>query len=115
MTRCVDNEQTRDLEFESVVLVDDRSLGLEGVHREVCGTDLLSDTTSFALLDVGLADLVEKLRLTSIDVTKNTANRRTKVVLGSSGASCFLLLFALERSCLLALACEPLGDGLLFV
>jgi hypothetical protein len=75
VARCIDDKQTRDLHLESTILVDDSSLLLESVDREVCGTDLLGNTTSFALLHVCLTDLVEQLRFTGIDVTKNTANR----------------------------------------
>lgn len=74
MTGCVDDQQTGHLELELAVLVDDLGLLLDGLDRKVGSTNLLSDTTSFALLDVGLADLVEQLGLSGIDVAQNTAN-----------------------------------------
>lgn len=81
MTRRVDNQKTRDLELELAVLVDDLRLLLDGIDREVGGTNLLSNTTCLTFLDVGLTDLVKQLRLTGIDVAKNTANGRSEVVL----------------------------------
>ncbi|RBQ68079.1 hypothetical protein VDGD_21613 [Verticillium dahliae] len=85
VTGRVDDQKTRDLELESAVGVDNGRLLPDGLDGEVCGTDLLGDTASLALLDVGLSDLVEKLRLSGIDVTENTANGRPEVVLGPGG------------------------------
>ncbi|ROW05672.1 hypothetical protein VMCG_05275 [Cytospora schulzeri] len=81
VTGRVDDQETRDLELKLAILVDDMCLLLDGVDGEVSGTNLLSDTTGLTFLDVGLTDLVEQLRLTSIDVAKNTANGRSEVVL----------------------------------
>ncbi|KAI6776081.1 hypothetical protein HG530_000026 [Fusarium avenaceum] len=87
VTRGIDNEKTRNLEVELAIGVDNRRLLSNGLNREVCGTDLLCNTTSFAFLDVGLSDLVQKLGLSGIDVTENTANRGSQVVRGSSSQS----------------------------
>ena len=38
--------------------VHDRSLGLDSFQREVGGTNLLRDTSSFAFLDIGLTNLI---------------------------------------------------------
>jgi hypothetical protein len=80
VTGCVDDQQTRHLELELAVLVDDLGLLLDGLDWEVGSTNLLSDTTCFAFLDVGLTDLVEQLGLSGIDVSQNTANGRPEVV-----------------------------------
>lgn len=40
-------------------LVEDKRLGYDRVDREVCCSDLLSDTTCFALLHICLPDLHE--------------------------------------------------------
>ena len=80
VTGGIDDEETGNLELELAVAVDNSRLLLDGLNGEVSGTNLLSDTTGFAFLDVGLTNLVEQLRLTGIDVTKNTANGRAKVV-----------------------------------
>jgi len=85
VSRGIDDQQTGDLDFV-VILVDDSRLVLDGGSREEGGTDLLSDTSSFALLDRSLTDLklayisdkthlVEELGFTGIDVSENTTNR----------------------------------------
>jgi hypothetical protein len=74
VTGRVDDQQTGYLELEAAVLVDDCSLLLDGLDWEVGGTNLLSDTTGFAFLDVGLTDLVEQFGLSGIDVSQNTAD-----------------------------------------
>lgn len=84
MTRCVDDEQTRGLKLHLALGVHDRSLRLDCFGREVSCTNLLSDTSGFSLLDIGLTDLVQKFRFTGIDVSENTADRRAKIVLGGS-------------------------------
>ncbi len=48
----VNDEETGHLVLEWRVLVEDSGLGLEHLGGEVGGTDLLGDTTSFALLNV---------------------------------------------------------------
>jgi hypothetical protein len=77
----VDDEETGHLKLELAVGVNHGRLLLDGLDREVGGTNLLSDTTGLALLDVGLANLVEQLGLAGIDVPKNTANGRAQIVL----------------------------------
>ena len=115
VSRCIDDKKTRNLVFLRSILkavnvqprlppsprqvwgylVENSSLGLDSVHREVSGSDLLCNPTSFALLDVRLPDLeakvrersfgskessivttylIQKLRLPGIDVPENTAN-----------------------------------------
>lgn len=74
MTRGIDDKKTGNLELELAVLVDNSCFLLNGFGWEVCSTNLLSDTTGFALLDVGLSDLVKELGLSGIDMTENTAN-----------------------------------------
>ena len=59
MTGSIDNQKTRDFVLEAVILIHNGSLLSNGFDREVSGTDLLCDATSFALLDVSLTDLVE--------------------------------------------------------
>ena len=65
MTGRVDDEKTRDLVLEAVVLVDNRRLLLQSIHREVSGTNLLCDTSSLALLDVRLTNLCRTSQLSS--------------------------------------------------
>ncbi len=43
--------------MQSAHPVDDLRLFLDGLYWEVSGTNLLCDTSSFALLDIGLTDL----------------------------------------------------------
>ena len=75
MSGGIDDEKTRNLvlllaileDSQQVVsscdatkklyLVHDSSLGLDSIHREVRSTNLLSDTTGFAFLNVGLPNL----------------------------------------------------------
>lgn len=96
VTRRVDNEQTRELVLFEVVLMKNESVTLppcrarrkedpyisknagpllDRIHREVGRADLLSDTARFALLHVGLSDLVEQLGLARVDVTHDDTNR----------------------------------------
>ncbi|GKT50196.1 uncharacterized protein ColSpa_10378 [Colletotrichum spaethianum] len=79
----IDDQQTWDLELKRAVSVDNGRLLPDSLDREVGSTNLLSNTTGFALLHVGLTDLVQKLGLSGIDVAQNTANGRSEVVLGS--------------------------------
>src|SRR5271156_6806839 len=73
VTRSIDDKQPRDLEVEGIIFVHRSSLHLDSIERKISCTDLLRDTSGFTFLDVGLTDLIEKLCLTSIDVTENTA------------------------------------------
>ena len=57
MTRSIDNKETGDLVLLLAILIEHCSLGLDGLRREVGGTNLLCDTTSFTFLDVGLTNL----------------------------------------------------------
>ena len=104
MSRRVDDQETRDLVLLLAVLIHDSRLGLDGLDWEVCRADLLCDTSCFPFLHISLTDLdksmydqrlgdasaveahlVQQLRFTSIDVSKNTADRAAEVVLASSG------------------------------
>ena len=75
MTRSIDNQETRDVEFERSIFVDDLCLRFQSIDWEVCGPNLLRDTTSFAFLDVRLPDLVEKFCLTGVNMAQDTADR----------------------------------------
>jgi hypothetical protein len=99
----IDDEQSRDLELESAVLVDNGCLLLDSFDWEVGSSDLLSDTASFTFLNVGLPNLVKKFGLASIDVSQNTADGRTQVVLGPSCQGSLVLLLAPLSSFLLPL------------
>lgn len=57
VSRGIDNEQTRNLVLLVAVLIHDGSLLLDCIHREVCSTNLLSDTAGFTLLNIGLTNL----------------------------------------------------------
>ena len=59
MTGCVDDEETRHLEFEGTIFIDYLSLCLKGIHWKVRSTYLLSDASSFTFLNVRLTDLVQ--------------------------------------------------------
>ncbi|EPE03432.1 hypothetical protein F503_07735 [Ophiostoma piceae UAMH 11346] len=85
VTGRVDDQQAGHLEVERAVLVDDGRLLLDGVDGEVRGADLLRDATSFALLDVGLAHLVEQLGLAGVDVAHDAADGRAQVIAVGSG------------------------------
>lgn len=110
VTRCIDNQETGDLELELAIRVDDGRLLSDGLDREVCSTDLLCDTTGFAFLDVGLSNLVQKFRLSGIDVTQNTANRGSQVVLGSGSQSSLVSLLTALSSLSLSLDLGLLGS-----
>ncbi|KAH3659215.1 hypothetical protein OGATHE_006099 [Ogataea polymorpha] len=79
VTWGIDDQQTWNLVNHLLVWSHDSSFLLDGLHREVCGTDLLRNTTSLASLNVSLSNLVQKLGFTGIDVTQNTADRRTQI------------------------------------
>ena len=57
MSRRIDNQKTGDLVLSLAVLVQNSSLRLDRIDGEVRCTDLLSDTTRFALLDIRLSNL----------------------------------------------------------
>jgi hypothetical protein len=115
VTRCIDDQETGHLELEAAVAVDHGRLLLDGVYREVGSTDLLGNTTSFALLDVGLSNLVEQLRLSGIDVTQNTADGRAQVVLGPRGKGSLVSLLSPLGGFLLALCLSGLSSRLLLI
>lgn len=69
MARGINDQETGDLELKLIVLVNDGRLRFDGLNREVCSTNLLGNTSSLALLNVGLSNLVKKLRLSGIDVS----------------------------------------------
>ena len=81
MTRSINDQKTWNLELEGVVFVDNLGFRLNGIDGEIRSTNLLGDTSSFTLLHIGLSNLVQQFRLTSIDVPENTADRRSEVVL----------------------------------
>ena len=77
VARCVDDEKTGDLVLLLAILlynersqavcdtfirylVQDSSLRLDSFHREIGGTNLLRDTTSFTFLDIRLTNLHKK-------------------------------------------------------
>jgi hypothetical protein len=109
VARGVNDQETGDLELKPIVLVNDGRLRFDGLNREVRSTNLLGNTSSFALLNVGLSDLVKKLRLSSIDVSQNTADGRAQIVRGSSSQGGLVGLFSPLRSFLLALSFGLLG------
>jgi hypothetical protein len=100
------------LELKLAILVDNIGFLLDGLDREVGRTDLLCDTTGFTLLDVGLANLVEQLRLAGIDMAENTANGRAEVVGRTCCQGSLMCLFAAISSFPLALRLDiPLLFG----
>ena len=111
VTRRVDDQQTRDLELQLAVGIDDSSLLLDSIDREVRGTDLLGDTSRLAFLNIGLSNLVEQLRLACIDVSQNTADGGSQVVLGSGSEGSLVVLLTTLCSFLLALGFSLLRGG----
>lgn len=65
---CVDNEKTREFELLNIVLAQHRCLALDRFDREVGGTNLLSDTSGFSLLNVRLSNLSSQRRRMSVSV-----------------------------------------------
>ena len=57
MSGCIDDKKTWDFVLLQAILVDNGRFRLDCIDREIRGTNLLSDTTSFAFLNIGLADL----------------------------------------------------------
>lgn len=98
VTRGIDDEETGKLVFCEISISENASLLLDSVHREVGGSDLLSDSSCFSFLNVRLTNLpalfnqsrvdslprekrfthlVEEFGFTSIDVTHDYTNGRT--------------------------------------
>ena len=57
MSWGINDEQARNLVLLTAILVHDGRLGLDGLDGAVRRTNLLSDTSSFTLLDVRLTNL----------------------------------------------------------
>jgi hypothetical protein len=81
VSRSVDDKETRDFELEFTIWVHWCDLLLQRRRWEIRSANLLCDATSFAFLDIGLSNLVEKLSLAGIDVAEDTANGRSEIVL----------------------------------
>lgn len=64
----------------------DPALFFDVLDWDICGTDLLGDTTGLAILHVCPTKFIEDLCLSSIDVPQDTDDRRSKII------SCALLL-----------------------
>lgn len=60
VSRSVDYKKARNLVFLRTVLVQNRSFGHDSIYRKVRSTDLLGNTSSFTLLNVGLTDLMKR-------------------------------------------------------
>jgi len=91
VTRGVNNEEAGKFQIEWLSVSHDIDMFLKVIFREVSGTDLLSDTSSFIRLYVGLSQLIQDKRLSRVDVTHNTNNGTTQF-LGTLG-----LLFSPSR------------------
>ena len=96
----IDNKQPRDLELEAVVLhrpssapsslpavrerthlIQNGRLRLDSLNREIRRTDLLRNPSRLALLNIRLPDLIQQLRLARIDVSQDTADRTSQIIL----------------------------------
>lgn len=58
VSRGINDQQPRNLVLDSPVLVDDGRLLLDGLDREVGGTNLLGDSTCFTFLNTCLTNLI---------------------------------------------------------
>lgn len=88
MARGVDDQQSRDVDWYFIEGLAFLNLFDELFRREESSTDLLGDTTSLALLDVSVTDLVEQCGLTGVDVAEDAANWASELSLlaGEIGA-----------------------------
>ena len=90
VARRVNNQKAGDLIFDLINVIKLIKVLFEVFPGEIRGTDLLSDTASFASLHVGLAQLVKDQRLARVDVAHDA----------NDGAAQFLwLLLLLKVGC----------------
>ena len=115
MTWCVNNEHPGDGELEFLGFIQTSSLSLESLLFEEGGTNLLCNTSGFALLNVGLTNFVEQFRFSSIDVTHNDDDWTTQIVPCSCCQISLFLFFTFSLPLLsLLLDKEGLAIGFLF-
>ena len=62
-------------------LVQNSRLRLDRLNREIRRTDLLRNPSRLALLNIRLPDLIQQLRLARIDVSQDTADRTSQIIL----------------------------------
>mmetsp|Transcript_36197 Transcript_36197/g.87602 ORF Transcript_36197/g.87602 Transcript_36197/m.87602 type:complete len:763 (+) Transcript_36197:174-2462(+) len=92
VTWCINDEHTRNLKVKLFGFIEFGGLGLQSLLFKKGGTNLLCNTSSFSLLDIGLSNLIQQFGLSSIDVTHNDDNRTTQIV-GRSCCQIDLFLF----------------------
>lgn len=103
MARGVDDQQSWNVDWYFIKRLAFFNLFDELFRREESSTNLLGDTTSLALLDVGVADLVEQCGFTGVDVAEDAADWASELSLLASEIGAivtpfvgfFLLLFLL--------------------
>lgn len=114
VSRRIDNEQTRDLNFVLSAGIDDSRLFLNSSTWEECRSDLLGNTTGFTFLYGSLTnlrdqlsparrcristDLIQQLGFTRIDMSENTTNRTSEILLVLSRLCLHLPLLNLLQS-----------------
>jgi hypothetical protein len=81
VTGSVNNQEARDFQGHGIAVLKQRQVLLEILLREVCGTNLLRNTTRLASLHIGLAEFIQDFCLTCIDVTQNANNGAAQLAL----------------------------------
>ncbi len=79
VTRCINNQQTRHVDIHWIKIFTLLDLFNQFLLRKQSSSNLLSNTSSFSLLNVRSSDFIQKSSLTSIDMTQNAANRISKL------------------------------------
>ena len=75
MTWCIDNKESRKLEFQFFIVCNVVEMILKIFRWEVCSTNLLSDTTCLSSLNFRLPQFVKYKCLSSVYVTHDTHDR----------------------------------------
>jgi hypothetical protein len=81
VSRSIDNHQPWNVNFEFHETITLMHLFVEFLLREKGGTDLLSDTSCFAFLDVGFSDFIQKSCLACVYVTEDSADGAPELAL----------------------------------
>jgi hypothetical protein len=84
VTRCIDNQQTRNLNVKVLTernFFDKRGSLFDAIKGHICGTNVLRDTASFTVLDICSSKIVEAFGLSGVDVAKNADNWTSVIAL----------------------------------
>mmetsp|Transcript_3603 Transcript_3603/g.6281 ORF Transcript_3603/g.6281 Transcript_3603/m.6281 type:complete len:246 (-) Transcript_3603:1022-1759(-) len=127
VTRGIDHKKTRHLELEIEVCIELVGRLFQVLHWEVSCTNLLCNSTCFAFLYISSTDFVKNLRFACVDMTHDTANRRSEVILAAfcesftytclSSLAGFFNLTLLFKSFLLhsLFGCHATGPGVFVI